>query len=287
MQGLRNRPLPIPPVDAGGAALAWAALAVFVLYGSVGPLAVNAPRAVTPDGVSWPDIAQNVLLYIPFGILGMWSLRRSATSRAAVSVGVIAMAFIYSAAMELLQTLSPLRTASPLDVIANVIGGGTGVLAARQAEQTFLNTVASVRSAGVFTAPARYMLAAALAAVVLTAWYPFDVTLDVSTLSDRTRAVRLDPWLWPGVAELWQQSARFFVVAALLTACLPGLARRAAPTAALTAAIAALVIDLGQLLMGSQPVGVAAWLSQSAGACAAAVAAFILASVRGSWYAAA
>jgi hypothetical protein len=46
------------------------------------------------------------------------------------------------------------------------------------------------------------------AAIVLAAWYPFDVTLDVSTLSERTRAVRLDPWLWPGTAEFLTQGAR-------------------------------------------------------------------------------
>ena len=61
------------------------------------------------------------------------------------------------------------------------------------------------------------------------------MTLDVSTLSDRTRLVRLDPWLWPGTAELWGQGARFFVLAAVAAVCLPGLAKRAAPVAAMAA----------------------------------------------------
>ncbi len=286
MQGIDHRARP-PLIHSGAAAVAWAALAVFVLYGSIGGLAGDGKRATAPPGISMPDIAQNVLLYIPFGVLGVWALRRDATSGTALSVRVIAIAVAYSSAMELLQLLSASRTASPLDVGANVVGAGAGVMAAAQAERAFGVAVERVGSTGLLTAPARYVLAAVSATIVVAAWYPFDVTLDVSTLGDRTRAVRLDPWLWPGTAELLGQGARFFVLAAVLTASMTGLARRAAPVAALAAASAAIVIDLGQLAMGSHPIGGAALVAQVAGACAGAVAAFVVTFARGTWYAAA
>jgi hypothetical protein len=126
------------------------------------------------------------------------------------------------------------------------------------------------------------LLVAVLAAIVIAAWYPFDVTLDISTLSERTRAVRLDPWLRPSSSELFAQAGRFFVLAAVMTLCLPGLSRRAAPVAAVAAAVTiAGVVDLGQSAMGSQPIGVSALLSQSAGSLAGAAVAFGVTLVRG------
>ena len=269
----RGRP---PLVHPGTAAVIWAAVAFFVLYGSFDPPAVGGQGAAALPGLSWPDIAQNLLLYIPFGIAGMWALQPYATSRAGPYTRVVAIAFVYSSAMELLQVFSALRTPSPLDVVANVAGAGAGAIAAGRSEQAITSIVDTVRPTGLFAAPGRYLLAATLAAVVLAAWYPFDVTLDVSTLSDRTRAVRLNPWLRPGAAEMWGQGARFFVLAALIAICLPHLARRAAPVAAIAALAAAIVIDLGQLAMGSDPIGFAAFLSQAAGAFAGAAAALVV-----------
>jgi hypothetical protein len=56
------------------------------------------------------------------------------------------------------------------------------------------------------------------------------------------------------------------VLAVIMTACLPGLARRAAPVAVIAVVVMAIVIDGGQVAMGSNPVGGAVLLSQAAGA---------------------
>ena len=280
----RARPTLIPPA---AAAVAWAALAGFVFYGSIRAFSGDGRGSETLPGISLPDIAQNVLLYIPFGVLGAWALRRKGSSAIALCVRIGAIAAVYSGAMELLQLLSPSRLASPLDVIANVVGACIGATASEPVERALAKAVALVRPTGLLAAPARYLLAAVFTAIVVAAWYPFDVTLDVSTLSDRTRAVRLDPWLAPGMAELLKQGGRFFVLAAVLALCLPRLGRSAAVVAALAATTAALAIDLGQLAMGSQPVGGAVLLSQAAGACAGAAAAFVVAVARRTWYAAA
>src|SRR5688572_24656621 len=123
MRGLaeRARPTLIPPA---AAAAAWAALAGFVFYGSITAFTGDGERVEVLRGISLPDIAQNVLLYIPFGVFGVWALRRDGLSRTVLFVSIVVIAAIYSSIMELLQFPSPSRIASPLDVIANVLGAG-------------------------------------------------------------------------------------------------------------------------------------------------------------------
>jgi glycopeptide antibiotics resistance protein len=252
------------------AAAGLAALALFVLYGSSGALAGGMPRVEQLPGISLPDIAQNLLLYIPFGTLSVWTFRGAVPKRRALYVLIAVLAFVYSSVMELLQMRFAARIASPLDVVSNVSGALVGAIAAERAEQALQWGIDGARKIGLLTAPARYLLAAVFAAIVIAAWYPFDVTLDVSTLSERTREVRRDPWLQASSFELATQAARFFVLGTLMTLCLPGLSRRAAPVAAFVAVMIAGVVDLGQLAMGSQPIGVSALLSQAAGGLAGA-----------------
>ena len=52
-------------------------LALFVLYGSVRRAGRDTPRIEPLPGISLPDIAQNLLLYIPFGMLSVWVFRGS------------------------------------------------------------------------------------------------------------------------------------------------------------------------------------------------------------------
>jgi len=255
------------------AAAGWVCLCLFVLYGSSGALSVDGQRGSAIPGFSVPDLAQNILLYIPFGIFGVWTTRRYA-SGISLYAGLIGAGVLYSIAMELLQTVSAARIASPLDVIANVIGVGIGAWAAPQAERTLAVVAERLGTTGLWASPARYALAAVAAAIVIAAWYPFDITLDVSTLSERSRPVRRDPWLWPGTIELWWQATRFLVLALVTTLSLPRLGRSAAPIAAAATIAAAIAIDLGQLGMGHYPIGVAALLSQAAGASVGAAAAF-------------
>jgi hypothetical protein len=56
-------------------AAAWALLALFILYASGGTWTATGPAIWGPLAWSWPDVAQNVLVYVPFGILGLLTLR--------------------------------------------------------------------------------------------------------------------------------------------------------------------------------------------------------------------
>ena len=116
---------------AAGAGLA--ALALFVLYGSSGAFGTGGAPHVEPlPGISLPDIAQNLLLYIPFGMLSVWTFRGSVSGRRALSVSIVALAFVYSSAMELLQMRFAARIVSPLDVISSVSGALIGAIATEQ-----------------------------------------------------------------------------------------------------------------------------------------------------------
>ena len=268
------------------AAIGLAALALFIFYGSVGPWA-GASRSEALPGISLPDIAQNVLLYVPFGIFGVWVLRAWRLTRSAQVLLLVAGAFAYSATMELLQMLLAGRIASTLDVIANVVGTGAGIVIATPVERSLATAADQARRTGLLSTPARYVLAGIVAIIVASAWYPFDVTLDISTLGDRTRAIRHDLWLRPTAFELWMQGARFCLVAAVTVLCRPRLGRWAAPVAAVITVVLAVIVDAGQLAMGSQPIGLSAFVSQVVGSFAGAAAALVVTLARGTEYAAA
>lgn len=263
------------------AAVGLAALALFIVYGSSGRGPADAPHAVALPGISFPDIVQNILLYVPFGILAVWAVSRSGSMRPGHHVAIVAVACAYSAVMELMQTRFAARIPSLLDVIANGIGALIGALAAAPAERALGVALNGLRRTGLTVARARYALAALLAAIVIAAWYPFDVTLDVDTLSTRTAAVRHDPWLWPASGgTLVLAGTVFFVLAAVIATCLPRLGKRAGPVAAVASVVIAAAVDLGQLAMGSRPTGVAVFVSQAAGGCAGAAFAALVRATR-------
>jgi VanZ family protein len=274
-----------PSISARTAGALWFALSLFILYGSISDLDLQVQHAMAPPGFSAPDFIQNLLLYLPFGTLGVWALRQHGRSEGAMRMRVIGLAAACSTIIEWLQLYSASRITSPLDVLANVAGASAGAMSSRPVEHIVATVGEWLRPTGLFQAPARFALAIAFVLACAMAWYPFDITLDVSTLSDRTRAVRQDPWMQPQTSELLAQLARYFILAGILTASLPGLRRRAPLVAALLTTAAAIVIDLGQLAMGSQPIGLTALLAQAAGGCAGAAAGFVATAAGNAWYA--
>lgn len=97
-----------------------------------------------PDSLallSWPrfagafDTVLNVLAYLPLGALlsarAYRHLRGTPAAAALARIGAqaVALAFLLSLALELLQAMLPPRVSSPLDLIANTAGAGLGALA--------------------------------------------------------------------------------------------------------------------------------------------------------------
>lgn len=252
------------------AAPAWAVLALFVVYASTGTFTTDGPRIWAPIDLSWPDLAQNVLIYLPFGVLGVLALRHRRASAIAAVTEVAAIALLFSLFVEVMQLYTVDRTASVTDVIAAALGALAGGLVAEPAGRAGDRGLAVMRPSGVLDAAGTPVLLALLVALIVVAWWPFDPTLDVSSLAARVRQVRGDPLRFDGAVTAGQA-----LLATCLSLAIAAAAHRLPKFAAMlaggTAAIViAVVVDAGQLAMGSQPIGLAGVAAQVAGAMAGA-----------------
>ena len=188
----------------------WALFAFFILYGTTIPFnfsrdpdfirqrldALSWNPLVRADGrrVSIPDAVQNVMLFVPFGALGSLACQRRVTSRAA-RAGVVTGAGVgLSVLVETLQLLTIDRVASTSDVLTNGLGALTGVVVSDYGAQKAAAFLRQYGSSRWMTNSWTYPALSALTVLLVAAWQPFDVTLDVSTVGSKVRALYLDPW---------------------------------------------------------------------------------------------
>ncbi len=185
---------------------------LFILYGSFIPFRFSDDpefvrsqfaRFFTPPydhGIrrfSFPDVVSNILLFFPFGLLwvgGEFSLRmQSRCWRASFTGGVLGL--LSGLIIESGQMFSPGRIASMLDALCNGLGSATGAAAGLPpipsfSRQFWLDTARSCYNNG----PLSLLLALLLLASVADAYYPFDVTLDVSAVWHNLKNIRLIPF---------------------------------------------------------------------------------------------
>ncbi|MEO8680119.1 MAG: VanZ family protein [Vicinamibacterales bacterium] len=248
------------------AALAWLLLTLFIAYGTVLPWQPQLERGTWQSGpYSVPDVLQNLLLFLPFGTFGVLALRRPRTDALRVSA-VTAIACAFSLAIELSQLFSIDRIASAADVLADTAGALAGGLAARRLSALAEFMAGRMRASGVADAPGAPWAALLTLAFAVISWFPFDITLDVSTMAARLRPLHLDPWQWPSSAVLLAQMVGVAMMACLIGASLRRMRRSA--TFVIAAAFSAalmVVIDLGRLVMGARVAGLAAMAAQVLG----------------------
>lgn len=210
----------------------WALFALFVLYGTTIPFqfshdpefirqkvaAISWNPLKRPDEsrVSIPDTVQNVMLFMPFGVLGGLACRRRVTSQPARVALVTVAGASFSILVESLQLFTTDRVTSPSDVATNTIGTLVGVLAAdegRRAALTLLREHATARwLASRWTFPALI----ALSVLFVTAWQPFDLSLDVGAVGHKVLALMRDPWQ----GGPWTDEGNAIVLYALTTMAL-------------------------------------------------------------------
>jgi VanZ family protein len=102
---------------------AWSLLALFIVAGSSGTWSPYRPGIWAPTLINLGDVARNVALYVPFGIFGMLSLRRSDARGVA---RVTAIAILFSVAVEALQLYTVDRVASLTDIVSAGVGTASG-----------------------------------------------------------------------------------------------------------------------------------------------------------------
>ena len=193
----------------------WLLYAVFIVYGCTIPFHFSGDRAailerarhvslnpfVSPDTgrrLSIPDTVQNVLLFVPFGALGMLGAVRG--RRLLRLMAVTALALALSTSVEALQLMTTDRVSSVADIWTNTLGaflGGLGVWWTRTAVVSF---IAKLRSAGLDTPELRPLLVAATV-VAIAFWQPFDVTLEVGAIVGKIRNLEQDVWQFTGLRD--------------------------------------------------------------------------------------
>jgi VanZ family protein len=121
-------------------ALAYTAL---IVYASLYPFADWRNQGIEPWAfltAPWPrywtlfDVVSNVLGYMPQGFLLALSALRMGRARAAVGLATLACGLL-SLTMESLQSYLPVRVASNLDLLLNLLGGALGAASAGALEQ--------------------------------------------------------------------------------------------------------------------------------------------------------
>ena len=203
--------------------------------------------------VSIPDAVQNVMLFIPFGVLGGLACRRGATSRARIVAIVGAAGAGLSAVVETLQLLTVDRVAAMADVMTNGLGAAGGALVAREGRQRMLAVIRAHVTSPWMTNRWTYATLCAVGVLVVSAWQPFDLTLDVSTVGSKVRALTRDPWQ----RGPWTDEGGAVVLYALTTLVVAKwLDASGAALVPLKAALAAAVLAIGlessQALVGSR-----------------------------------
>ncbi len=163
------------------------------------PLFVNGVRQF-----SIPDVVSNVLLFIPFGFLWVGSeIGKRIFSRmlgTAVMIGVLGL--LFGLTIETGQLFSPGRTASVLDALCNSLGAGIGGALGYIIFRALRGYRASALKAIIREKPSLVILLLLMLAVLVDAYYPFEITLDVSTAWHNLRDIHWVPFI-AGPHRLW------------------------------------------------------------------------------------
>jgi hypothetical protein len=120
--------------------IAWALVSAFIVIGSLGEWAPNQPGVWAPLLVSLADVAQNVLVYVPFGVFGVLSFSDSQPARGSsegakvghwlrLVIRITGLAILFAAANETLQLYTLDRVASLIDIGSAAIGAAAGSVA--------------------------------------------------------------------------------------------------------------------------------------------------------------
>jgi len=186
-----------------------------IVYGSLYPWQFDFGRHVDPLALllhSWPrtftryvarDIAVNVLLYVPLGATALLAFRRK--WRWAAMPAAVALGFVLSGSMELLQAFDDRRTTSLLDLATNTLGAAAGAL---------LGLVFAPAAESLRRKAWRFAGAGALLAVLWMSFqlYPFFPVF--STYRIRLYQAAISP------VEIWAGAAGWFAFALAFQACI-------------------------------------------------------------------
>jgi len=186
------------------ARLLWALFSLFVVYGTTFPFRFHwdsflsgvarinwRPLGGVAGNISLSDILQNILLFIPFGFLGYFSLihKRSRLKK----IIVVGLGTLLSVSVEFLQIFSLTRWPSMSDIVFNTLGAALGLALGIALKRTVLGFKSNPAARRFLDAPAAFP---ALVFLILTAagcWQPFDFALDFSAFKNDIKRLFFNP----------------------------------------------------------------------------------------------
>ena len=247
----------------------WALFALFIVYGTTIPFEFDQDPdfirqkvaemswnpLTRPDGrrVSIPDSVQNVMLFVPFGMLGGLACRRAFASRGTMVAAVTAAGVALSLAVETLQLLTTNRVSSVSDITTNGVGALAGVLVAEGARRRFVALLREHGSSRWLANGWSYSALSAFVVLVIAAWQPFDLTLDVGDVGGKLRDLLLDPWQQGPLTDEGNAVVLYALSTLAITKWLEASGVGAARLqAAAIAAAFAVSLELTQALVGSR-----------------------------------
>jgi len=185
---------------------------LFILYGSFIPFRFSADAAFVHsqwvrffappfvNGIrqfSILDVVSNVLLLIPFGFLWVGSEigRRILSRLFGAILTVSGLGFLFGVMIEVGQMFSPGRTASILDAVCNGFGAGIGGTFGYVIFRALRGYVGPAVTAIIRQRPSLIVLLLLMMAVLADAYYPFEITLDASTVWDNIKHIQWVPFV--------------------------------------------------------------------------------------------
>ena len=183
----------------------WVCYSLFIIYGTTIPFNFDSQAIyqsisqiswipfVDPDGsrASISDLVQNILLFMPFGLLGFLSR----TKKGIISILVVTLlGFLLSAFAETLQLFSPDRTTSMSDIATNSIGSFTGAVAGFGLMDLVTYSVQIPGMKRYLNIRFLYPLVICTGLVVLGALHPYDFTLDVGSVLGKIKYILKNPF---------------------------------------------------------------------------------------------
>lgn len=270
--------------------IVWLLLTVFILYGTTIPFhfaprfsivernsARLATHPLTPDveqGFSVPDIVQNLLLFFPFGVLGVlagWPDTRSSVSRIAI---VTALGGTLAFVVEAFQLFTLDRVSSVTDAASNTLGTYLGACSVQWLRRGVSPSgFEQSTEEGLFRARTFYPVVVAAIIVCVAAWVPFDATLDVGTVVPKLRTLYSHPWQQSEINYDGRAVIPYALLAMALSAWLNGFgSNHAAVKAGIVAGVVAVGLEATQIAISSRAPGLTdAAVNASAGAIGASL----------------
>lgn len=247
----------------------WLLYTAFIVYGGLIPFHFSGDATlvagrlqqlqITPllsiggwHQISISDAAQNVLLYLPFGALGLFSMRRTSRKTWRTVFAIVGLGFALAVVIELLQLFTLDRTTSATDVVFNTAGASLGAAAAWLGQGLLFAGSNRLRAEGMVV-PELHPVIAAIVTVFVAWCQPFDVTLDVSTTIGKLRSLQADVWQFTGIRDEGTSIILGVFLATTLASYLSVLGERKPALKAASIAVALVAaLETSQLIISSR-----------------------------------